>query len=126
MLKLWEKLLPTEYLTQVATPVKFEHHRDSMANAEKIIGFDEMGERCFVSHAFTLTEEGFDADEFPLLIKVYYERVSAWRLQYGMWVRSKSYCDRLDHCNPKLTTLPLEFMTSTWEDQSRFGSQRLG
>lgn len=118
MQKLWEQLLPLEYRTQVVTPVRFEHHCDPMANAKKIIGFDEMGERCFVCHAFTLTDEGFDADEFPLLIDVYYERVSAWRLQYGVWVRSKSYCDRLDHCPPKLTTLPLEFITSTWKKQS--------
>lgn len=112
MQKLWEQLLPTEYRTRVVTPVRFEHHRDSIANAEKIIGFDAMGERCFTCHAYTLTEEGFDADEFPLLIDVYYERVAAWRLQHGIWVRSKSYCDRLDRCNRRLTRLPPEFVSS--------------
>ena len=114
-MELWERLLPEEFRNAAVVPVTFEHHRDEGTNSVKIVGYDAEGGRCFSCHSFVLSEEGFDVDEFPLLIDVYYERVAAWRLQYGAWVRSKSYCDRLDRCNPRLTTLPPELAPSVWE-----------
>ncbi|HQR60444.1 MAG TPA: hypothetical protein PLH03_03660 [Methylophilaceae bacterium] len=59
-----------------------------------------------------MTEEGFDADEFSVLIDVYYERVVAWRLRQGRWITIKSFFDRLDRCNGRLTTLPVELTDS--------------
>lgn len=114
MMESWEKLLPEQFRGCVVMPVRFEHHRDTIANAEKIIGFDAAGERCFSCHTFLLTEEGFDADEFPVLIDIYFERVALWRMPHGMWVRSKSYCDRLDRCSRELKTLPPELAASAW------------
>jgi len=108
MVELWKKLLPHEYRTRIVRPIAFEHHTEPSANADKIIGFDGHGSRCFYYHSFLLTEEGFDVDELPILVDVYYERVIAWRLRRGRWMMIKSYSDRLDRCNKRLTTLPVE------------------
>jgi len=83
MVGAWKEQLPDEYRDQVVNPVVFEYHAEPSANAEKIIGFDSAGAKCFECHGFVLTEEGFDADEFPILIDVYYERAFAWRLCHG-------------------------------------------
>lgn len=104
----WQELLPVEYLHRVVAPIAFERHKEPTANAEKVIGFDPHGQRCFYFHSFLMTEEGFDVDEFPILVEVYYERVVAWRLSAGGWIQIKSYSDRLDQCNRHLTTLPVE------------------
>ena len=116
MMTLWKELLPDEYRDRLIVPQSFEYHRDVSAGAEKIIGFDAEGERCFSYHCFVLSEERFDADEFPLTIDTYYERAAAWRLLHGMWIRSKSFCDRLDRCNKRMTTLPIEISASAWEE----------
>jgi hypothetical protein len=108
MLDLWKKQLPGEYLNRIIRPIAFEHHTEPSANAERVIGFDSSGNRCFDYHSFVLTEEGFDADEFPIRFDVYYERVVAWRLRHGQWIRIKCFADRLDRCNKQLTTLPME------------------
>jgi hypothetical protein len=105
----WNIHLPTQYRNRVIPPIAFEHHTEPSVRADKIIGFDEKGERCFYFHSFWLTEEGFDVDEFPILIEAYYERVIAWRHAKGHWIRIKSYTDQLDRCNSCLTTLPVEF-----------------
>jgi hypothetical protein len=106
--ELWEEQLPGEYRNRVVRPITFEHHTELSANAVKVIGFDSCGAKCFDCHSFVLTEEGFDADEFPIRFNVYYERVIAWRLCHGQWIRIKSFADRLDQCNKHLTTLPVE------------------
>jgi hypothetical protein len=53
---------------------------------------------------FTLTEDRFDAEEFPLEVGVYWERVTAWRLADGQWLRLKTWADRLDHCPKRFFT----------------------
>jgi hypothetical protein len=112
MIKTWNQLLPQEYLNRVIQPTAFEHHTEPSVNAEKIIGADSDGKPCFYYHRFTLTDEGFDIDEFPILIDVYFERVVAWRLNQGQWVKLKSFSDRIDGCNNRMTTLPLELADS--------------
>ena len=52
--------------------------------------------------------DGFDIDEFPIQIETYYERVIAWRLIGGGWVRLKSYSERMDQCKKHMVTLPVE------------------
>jgi hypothetical protein len=104
----WMEQLPTEFTARVVAPVRFEYHVDSSAHAERIIGFDANNNKCYSLHAFMLIEEGFDIEEMPIRIETYYERVVAWSLQDGQWLRIKSYSDRLDRCSRKLTTLPPE------------------
>lgn len=106
--KAWQNLLPGEYRDLVIKPSFFEAHMDPLANAVKYIGFDTHARRCFYYQSFLLTEEGFDADEFPILIDVYFERVIAWRLSQGQWVKIKSFSDQIDRCNKRMTTLPVE------------------
>lgn len=105
---LWDEMIPAEYRDRVVRPITFEHHTEPSVSANKIIGFDVCGKRCFHFHSFLITDEGFDIDEFPILIDVYYERVIAWRLLEGKWINIKSYSDRMDQCQRYLTTLPLE------------------
>lgn len=112
MMPEWEALLPHEFSSLVVRPVAFEHHAEPSANAEKIIGLDRHGDRCFYCHSFMVTEEGFDVDEFPILIDVYYERVVAWKLRDGAWVRIKTVSDRLDRCTGRLKTLPAEIVVT--------------
>jgi len=105
---LWEKLLPGEYSFRVMKPLVFERHTEPSANAEKTIGFDEYGTKCFYCHSFLMTEEGFDIDEFPIQIETYFERVVAWRLSGGGRVKIKTYSDQMDKCNKRMVTLPAE------------------
>jgi hypothetical protein len=109
---LWDKQLPGEYRYRVVSPITFERHAEPSANAVRIIGFDSSGAKCFDCHSFVLTEEGFDADEFPIRFDVYYERVISWRLHHGKWIKLKAFSDRLDRCNRQLTTLPIELTES--------------
>ncbi|CAG0951171.1 hypothetical protein MTYP_00199 [Methylophilaceae bacterium] len=110
MTESWDHLLPSEYCNRVVQSNAYRQYTDDYANAEKIIGFDDNGERCFYYHAFTITEEGFDIDEFPILIDAYYECVVAWRLREGKWVRVKTVSNRLDRCHSRYTTLPAELV----------------
>ncbi|HOY69438.1 MAG TPA: hypothetical protein PL131_03330 [Methylotenera sp.] len=104
----WDKLLPNEYCMRAMKPRVFERHTEPSANAEKTIGYDEHGTKCFYCHSFMMTADGFDIDEFPIQIETYYERVTAWRLDGGGWVKLKSYSDKMDQCNKHLVTLPIE------------------
>ncbi len=108
--ELWEKQLPREYLDHVIHPVGFEYHTEPTANAERVIGFDSQGDRCFYFHSFVLAEECFDIDELPIQIDIYYERVIAWRLRQGRWIKIKSFADKLDRCERQVTTLPVELV----------------
>ena len=108
----WQQHLPGEYQKLVLEPVVFERHTEHSVNAEKVIGFDARGERCFYSHTFTLSVEGFDVDEFPILIDTYFERVVAWRLRKGRWVSVKSFSDQMDRCNKRMTTLSVALTDS--------------
>jgi len=112
MIEHWKNQLPSEYLHCVISPTAFEHHTEPSVSADKIIGYDASGNRCFYFHSFLLTEDGFDIDEFPISIDVYYECVVAWRISEGKWVSIKSYSDQLDRCNKRLTTLPAEVTDS--------------
>lgn len=112
MIEAWKAFLPQEYSDLAIKPITFEHNTESSVNADKIIGFDAQGKGCFYYHTFTLTEEGFDVDEFPILIDVYYERVIAWRIREGQWLRVKSYSDKLNSCKQQLITLPVELTDS--------------
>jgi len=112
MTEYWHSLLPQEYQDSVVQPQVFERHVEPSVRAEKIIGRDANGEQCFYFHSFVLSEEGFDVDEFPIQIDLYYERVVAWRLLQGNWVRLKSFSDRIDQCNKQMTTLPAEVTDS--------------
>lgn len=109
---LWRSLIPSGYYYLVIKPVSFEQHEEKSVNAKKIIGFDINHDKCFYLHTFTLSEERFDIDEFPILLDVYQEQVLAWRLLDGQWIKIKSYSDQLDHFNTHFTHLAPEIMTS--------------
>ncbi|BBA37331.1 hypothetical protein sS8_5414 [Methylocaldum marinum] len=94
----WNAELPEDYSGQAVVPVTIQRRVDDFAHASKEVGFDDLGARCFYRHEFTLTEDRFDADEFPIEVGVYWERVIAWRLTGGKWLKLKVWSDRLDHC----------------------------
>jgi hypothetical protein len=100
----WNADLPGDYHRQAIAPVSFERHVDTFAHASKELGFDDAGERCFYRHEFTLTEDRFDAEEFPVEVGVYWERVIAWRLVSGLWLKLKIWADRLDRCPRRFVT----------------------
>jgi hypothetical protein len=104
----WHNLIPSGYDHLVVKPLRFEQHEEKSVKARKIIGFDINGDKCFYLHTFTISEERFDIDEFPVLLDVYMEQVLAWRLLDGQWVKFKSFSDQLDHFNTNLTHLSPE------------------
>ena len=104
---------PEEYRGKVILPVRIERHIDVSAHASKVHGFDQDGRRCYYQHAFTLTEERFDAEEFPLEVGVYQELVLAWRLNDGKWLKLKAWADQLDHCRKRIFTEPPEITEET-------------
>lgn len=108
----WTEFLPREYQNSVISPKTFVHHTEPSVSADKIIGYDAAGTPCFYFHSFLLMEEGFDVDEFPILINAYYECVVAWRHWQGQWIKLKSYSDKLEGCNKKMTNLPPEVIDS--------------
>jgi len=93
---------PEKYRNLVVPPARIEHHIDDSARASKTLGFDRHGLRCYYRHAFTLTEERFDSEEFPLQVSVYRETVLAWRLDNGKWLKLKEWADQLDHCRNRV------------------------
>lgn len=108
----WLQALPAEYHTQVIVPAQIDYFHDRPANAEKWRGYDATGAACYYQHSFLLQEEGFDCDEFPLLIDVYYECVHAWRLQQGGWLKVTTVSDRLDLCHHRFKTQPPVWVAS--------------
>jgi hypothetical protein len=108
MMELWTRVIPENYRHLAIGPVSYERFVEPSVSAEKVIGSDCNGQPCFYLHTFTMTEERFDIDEFPILVDVYYERVVAWRQSTGQWMKVKSYSDKLDSCNRHLQVMPLE------------------
>lgn len=111
IMETFNALLPQEYQGCIVKAVTYEKHLEPSLRANKVIGYDKSGAQCFYYHTFTLTEECFDIDEFPLLVDVYYERVVAWRHTNGQWLKLKSFLERPEDCNKKLSTLPLELIS---------------
>lgn len=104
--------LPQTEQPRVIAAQRFERHDEPSLQATKILGFDATGAKCFYYHTFVLSEEGFDSDEFPLRIDVYYERVIAWRLKEGGWLKTTTVSDQLDVCTPRFKTQPPEWVAS--------------
>lgn len=98
----WQEELPAGYADQVLAPVRYEAHEDAWAHARMVIGLDRHGQRCYLRHTHTVTEERFDIDEFPLEVAVLRERRIAWRLRSGDWLTVLDRMDRLDSCRPRL------------------------
>ena len=100
----WSDQLPDQYRNAVVSPVEYESRSDVPAQSRKVWGFDLRGSRCFYQHEFTLSEDRFDADEFPISVDVFWERVTAWRLKSGEWVRLRKWSDTLDRCPRRYVT----------------------
>ena len=99
---LWLDELPATFSTLVVPPLHFETHVDAAAHARKVVGLDALGQRCYVQHTHTRTEDRFDIDEFPLEVAALRERRLAWRLASGRWLRLTERLDRLGSCRPRL------------------------
>lgn len=97
----WEAHLPADYAAQAVVPRHYESHTDEAAHARKIVGLDAQGQRCFLLHTHTVTEDRFDIDEFPLEVPVLHECRIAWRLISGEWLSLGERMDRLESCRPR-------------------------
>lgn len=102
LLDLWREELPTAFVTLVVPPRWIETHVDEAAHAQKSVGLDEQGRRCYLRHTHTVTVDRFDVDEFPLEVAVLRERRFAWRLASGRWLHLRERLDQLDSCRPRL------------------------
>ncbi len=107
----WADHLPDLYKSEVISPVEYESRQDMGSQSRKTWGFDLRGARCFYQHEFTLSEDRFDADEFPIRVDVFWERVTAWRMKNGQWVRLRRWSDSLDHCPKRYVTDPAEIVS---------------
>lgn len=98
----WLDELPVDYAGQVIVPTRYEAHEDGLAHARMVVGLDAQGQRCYLRHTHTVTEDRFDIDEFPLEVAVLRERRIAWRLRDGQWLSVLDRMDRLDSCRPRV------------------------
>ncbi len=98
----WLDELPVDFAGQVVVPIRYEAHEDGLAHARMVVGLDAQGQRCYLRHTHTVTEDRFDIDEFPLEVAVLRERRIAWRLQDGQWLSVLDRMDRLDSCRPRM------------------------
>jgi len=98
----WLDELPPAFASQVVPPVRYESHEDGPAHARMVLGLDAQGQRCYLRHTHTVTEDCFDIDEFPLEVAVLRERRIAWRLSDGQWLTLLDRMDRLESCHPRL------------------------
>ncbi|MCO5977280.1 hypothetical protein [Ideonella oryzae] len=98
----WLDELPADYAVQVVPPIRYESHEDAPAHARMVVGLDAQGQRCYLRHTHTVTEDRFDIDEFPLEVAVLRERRIAWRLSNGQWLTLLDRADRLDSCRPRV------------------------
>lgn len=98
----WDQGLPQGLRGKVVVPVRFETYIDAAAHARKVVGLDRQGRRCYLRHGYTLVEERFDIDEFPLDVPTLHERRIAWRLTTGLWLLQVVRIERLDSCRPTI------------------------
>lgn len=101
MAERWWAELPAEYAGLAVVPMGFEQHRDRDARADKVVGLDAEGRRCYLRHSHLRTEDRFDVDEFPLEVPVLHERRIVWRLRDGRWLSLAERTDRLESCRPR-------------------------
>lgn len=106
----WDMHLPEEYRDLVGNPVRFERHEEASAKALKVLGFDVSGKRCFYFHEYILTEECLDEEETVFEIPAYHERVFAWNLKAGGWLKLKAYTANHGDCGRRSVTLPIEMV----------------
>ncbi|WP_045223266.1 hypothetical protein [Methyloterricola oryzae] len=107
----WAEQPPDQYRSEVTYPLEYESHHDAVSQSRKTWGYDLRGERCFYQHEFTLSEERFDVDEFPIRVDVFWERVTAWRMKNGQWLRLRRWSDSLDSCPKRYVTDPAEIVS---------------
>jgi hypothetical protein len=110
MTNTWDQKLPDEFRGSVVEPVHYTQLSDEQTQAWKIWGVDQSGARCFYEHEFTVSEDRFDADEFPILVDVFWERVTAWRLRSGQWVKLRKWTEQMDRCPRRYITEPVEIV----------------
>ena len=85
----WRRGCPAYFRSLLVEPVRFERYTDELAHAEKLLGFDAEGERCFYRHRYALLEGRFDQDDMPWSLLLYGEEVTAWRLRDGDWLKAE-------------------------------------
>jgi hypothetical protein len=93
----WRACLPPDWREQVVAPLDLSHHREYEMRAERCLGHDEDGLLCFYAHDYALTGLRSDDDEAFYTVIDFGERVRAWRLRDGRWLR---YRQELRHEDP--------------------------
>lgn len=99
---------PQDWRPQVVRVQRVERHEDRDAKAVKVYGFGADGGRCFYFHSYFMTEERFDCDDDFYEVPTYFERIVAWRLLDGRWLRQKIQAHHLAECGRGVESGPLE------------------
>lgn len=82
----WAVHLPLDWRDAVDLPLYFERHVEYEMSAERVIGYDTDGHRCYIAHHFDLTSLASDDDEEFYEVVTYSEAMAAWRLRDGRWL----------------------------------------
>ncbi|AGA89668.1 hypothetical protein Thimo_0832 [Thioflavicoccus mobilis 8321] len=81
----WSQLTPA-WRHQVVVPHSFHVFEEYEVAASRVLGYDEVGERCFCAYDYRLTDLRSDDDEEFYQAAVYTESLATWRLLDGRWL----------------------------------------
>ncbi len=82
----WKEKLPLEWQAMVIVPCEITRYQEYEITAERMIGIDEEGVRCFYAHSYVLADYRSDDDEEFYPVITYGENVRAWRLRDERWL----------------------------------------
>ena len=82
----WSEGLPAEWREQVIAPLYFDHYKEYLVKAARILGRDEDDLPCYCAFCYVLEEEPDPAHPERCRALAYAETVRAWRLRDGRWL----------------------------------------
>lgn len=82
----WSEGLPAEWREQVVAPLYFDHYKEYLVKAARILGRDEDDQPCYCAYCYVLEKEPDPARPGRCRELTYAETVRAWRLRDGRWL----------------------------------------
>lgn len=82
----WSEGLPPEWRDQVIAPLYFDHYKEYLVKAARILGRDEDEQPCYCAFCYVLEDDSAPPRPGHSGPLTYAETVRAWRLRDGRWL----------------------------------------